>query len=315
QLFVYSDNVHSFMPSTAVDSDTDTIHLANHGLNTGDAIIYAVDPNQAGATQQFNFLTSDGHGGFTSPSLGTVTDLDAPISGLENGQVYYVVKMDDNTIRLAPTRDAALQAAPVDLTSEGSGTQTLQAADEADGIGIHAALEATNMTTAGASISDESLGFPALLQEGPVNADVLIAGLANLGSAIPGSVGDKLKETPLSGESSPIGVAGAIAVVFTDHTVVADIGPTAHLKSNNDVSIGAEINEYSQTYATAGASKPEESNAVLAVAAGIGVGIYNNTAHAFVEGGAHIDAGNTVRVESAVNSPFLIHPPLHPSNP
>src|SRR5262249_27631270 len=89
QLFVYSDNVPYSMPTTVVDSDTNTIHLANHGLNTGDAIIYAVDPNQAGATQQFNFLTSDGHGGFTSQSLGTVTDLDAPISGLENGQVYY----------------------------------------------------------------------------------------------------------------------------------------------------------------------------------------------------------------------------------
>jgi hypothetical protein len=316
QLFVYSDNVQSFMPSTAVDSTADTITLPDHGLNTGDAVIYAVDPNHPGAAQPFAFLTSDGQGGFTSqPPLGTVTDLDAPISGLENGRVYYVVTLDDNTIRLAPTRDAALAAAPVHLTSGASGTQSLQAADEADGIGIHAKLEATNMANTSASLSDEVLGFPALLQEGPVNADVLIAGIANLGAAIPGSVGGQLSNTPLSGASSPLSAAGAIALVFADHTVVADIGPTAQLKANNDVSIGAEINEFSQTIADAGASKPEGSNTVLGVAAAIGLGSYTNTAHAFVEGGAHIDAGNTVGVESAVNYPFLTDSPISLMNP
>src|SRR5262249_52303860 len=103
--------------------------------------------------------------------------------------------------------------------------------------------------------------------------------------------------------------------VFTDHTVVADIGPTAQLKSNNDVSIGAEINEFSQTAVNAAASKPQNSIAIGAVAAGIGIGIYNNTAHAIVEGGAQIDAGNTVGVESAVNYPFLISSPINALNP
>jgi hypothetical protein len=315
QLFVYSDDVQSFMPATAVDSTAGTIHLPSHGLKTGDPIIYATDPNRRGSPQTLNFLTSDGQGGYTSQPLGTVTDLDAPISGLSNGQLYYVVKLDDNTIRLAPTREAALQAAPVVLTSGGTGTQALQAADEADGISIHAVLRATNMSTNVGSHADEALGFPALIQDGPVNAAVLVAGLANLGAAIPGSIGEQLKGTPLEGESSPIGAAASIAIVSVNHTVVADVGPTAQLTSNNDVSVGAEITEYCQTFATAEASKPEDSQAVLAVAAGIGIGIYKNTAHATVEGGARIDAGNTVKVESNVNYPFLVSSPLQAINP
>ncbi|HEY6224863.1 MAG TPA: hypothetical protein VIW26_13845, partial [Gemmatimonadales bacterium] len=147
QLFVYSDDIQSFNPSTAVDSDADTIHLANHGLETGDAIVYAVDPTKTSTPQPTVAWSTDPvTGEVTShPVNATLSDLDRPVTGLSNGQLYYVVKLDDNTIRLATSREAAFAAAPVDLTSTGGGS--LQSKEA----GVHAKFEATNESTASAS--------------------------------------------------------------------------------------------------------------------------------------------------------------------
>ena len=103
QMFVYYDDSQSFSPTNAVDSETDTIDLPNHGFQTGDPVIYEVDPTKTTAAQSMLVWTTDPVTGQpTSHLLNTqLTDLDTPVGGLENGQVYYVVKLDDNTIRLA----------------------------------------------------------------------------------------------------------------------------------------------------------------------------------------------------------------------
>ena len=38
----------------------------------------------------------------------TITNYDTPIDGLEDGLAYYVVKVNDNTIRLVASKDEAL---------------------------------------------------------------------------------------------------------------------------------------------------------------------------------------------------------------
>ena len=66
-----------------VNQTNDTITIPNHGLTTGQAIVYhaAAPPSP-------------------SDPLGTPTPL-APIGGLTDGQTYYVIVKDPNTIQLA----------------------------------------------------------------------------------------------------------------------------------------------------------------------------------------------------------------------
>ena len=87
----------AFQPSNVNDS-TDQITLTNHGLHTGDRVVY----HSAG---------------------GTATE----IGGLQDGQSYFVIKVDDNTIELATSRAEALQSNP-----------TLDHPDELPAAGIRA---------------------------------------------------------------------------------------------------------------------------------------------------------------------------------
>ena len=67
----------AFQPS-AVNTSSNEITLTNHGLETGDRVVY----QSAG---------------------GTATE----IGGLQNGQSYFVVKVDDNTIELVGSKAEA----------------------------------------------------------------------------------------------------------------------------------------------------------------------------------------------------------------
>src|SRR5262249_25018230 len=48
-LLSYISAVKSFNPTTAVDSNLDTITIANHGLKDGDEVVYGVDPTKINA--------------------------------------------------------------------------------------------------------------------------------------------------------------------------------------------------------------------------------------------------------------------------
>ena len=74
----------------------DELYIPNHGLVTGQAVVYA-------------------NGGGTT------------VGGLTPGATYFVIKRDNSIIRLASTaaNAAATPAVPVNLTSVGTGTQTL----------------------------------------------------------------------------------------------------------------------------------------------------------------------------------------------
>lgn len=77
----------------AVDVDEEILDLGyDHGLSTGQAVAYCANGGDE-------------------------------IGGLEDGQVYYAVKVDDTRIKLSPTNSGALLPAPTlkDLTSSGTG--------------------------------------------------------------------------------------------------------------------------------------------------------------------------------------------------
>src|SRR5262249_27787005 len=64
-----------------------------------------------------------GDGGVYHSDGGTATES----GGLQDGQSYFVIKVDDNTIELAASKAEALQSnpTPITLTSTGSGDQSL----------------------------------------------------------------------------------------------------------------------------------------------------------------------------------------------
>jgi hypothetical protein len=87
----YNNDGNTFNAATAVNVNSNTITLNNHGFITGDFVQY----RDGGATA---------------------------IGGLTDEGTYYVVKIDDNSFRLATSKLNANQGYYVDITSAGSGT-------------------------------------------------------------------------------------------------------------------------------------------------------------------------------------------------
>jgi len=80
--------------ASAVDTSAETITIASHTLITGNPVTY-----QEGASA---------------------------VAGLTDNTVYYVIKVDDNTIKLATSRTNAKAGTAINLTSQGSGTHTIE---------------------------------------------------------------------------------------------------------------------------------------------------------------------------------------------
>ncbi|MEM2126255.1 MAG: calcium-binding protein, partial [Candidatus Methanosuratincola sp.] len=92
--FYYPDGMNQpFDPTLAINLDDNTITLSNHGLNTGDSVTYRHGPEGA------------------------------DIGGLVNGNTYYVIKVNDDTIKLALSPTKAKNGVAIDLTSTGAGTE------------------------------------------------------------------------------------------------------------------------------------------------------------------------------------------------
>ena len=76
----------------SVNTGTDSITITGHGTNTGDQLTY------------------------TSGS--------SDIGGLADGNVYYVIKVDNDTIKLATTESNANGGSAIPLSTQGAGTHT-----------------------------------------------------------------------------------------------------------------------------------------------------------------------------------------------
>ena len=109
----YTDNIRSATFAgtvAAVAVASDSITLSGHGFETGDAVTYA-------------------NGGGTS------------ITGLTTGNTYYVIKSDNDTVKLATSRTNALAGTAVDLTVVGVGashslTKTFTSSVDSDDSGV-----------------------------------------------------------------------------------------------------------------------------------------------------------------------------------
>jgi hypothetical protein len=155
----------------------------------------------------------------------------------------------------------------------------------------------------------------------PVVSDALTKG--ELAPALPGifkglTGGDGFTQTnivknlpkqadgsPTQSEGPDFSLSGAFAVLYTNNNVLADVGPDAVLKTTQSVAVSSSISDSIDNYIDASISKPEDSTTSVSIAAGVGVGIFNNSAVTKIEDGAHIDATNAFTATSSLSYPFL----------
>ncbi len=305
--FLYESKTAKFSPENAVDDETNTITCAAHGLSTGDAVIYYTDPT---VTRE-NTLGDE-----------TVAELDAPVDGLSDGSVYFVVKVDDDTLRLTSSKKAAIDAAAVDLQQAtampgvGLGdAHRLTSSSASDGISVHAGLDATNTINANATITGEPFSWTNIGDaDRMVQPEEIFGVIGNLTQLAKKALGKQPAKSPTQA-GADFGIAGSIGINYADHDVQAIIGATGSLTSSQDIGVLGEIRQASQVMSVSDAAKPEEAEAEASVAVAVGLGIFNNTAKATVEGGAKLDAGGTIAVDAGVDYGFLIANPWTAVNP
>ena len=259
-----------------------------------------------------------------------MNDFDTPIQGLEDGGVYYVLRVDDNTIRLFADQDSV-------LPPEGGGrvrrarrsTSLRQWTSSAPasvantpcrpiecpgGVCIGASSRRRTRSTRRSrwpGRTSKKSGIGTNTCESPDSTASSVAGTltGNIGSieSLLGLIelgltaGGKIPPFPVQGTSS-FGVAGAIVVNYAHHDVYMDLGSTARIDDRRwDRSLRRRSRSASQVASTASATKPqkkegEEAKASVAIA--IGLGIFENTAKATVHSAAKLDAHDTISVSA-----------------
>ena len=243
---------------------------------------------------------------------------DANTDGLVDDHVYYVIAspnqfslqgdlrfVDKQVIRLAETENESRAGVAINLdASDASGNHTLTAMhvldpDLATGVGVLAALNTTSKGIASGSITD--IVFPDVDEE-PFDVSPLFEKLT-------GSYASNA-EKPDSGATagSDLMVGAAVGFVKANHTVTADVGADAMLKSNEELEVRAEISQALQIQAESSVETVEDESSRAAISAAVTIGLVENTAQATVASGAQLDALRATRVISDVSYPYLTRP-------
>jgi hypothetical protein len=294
-------NSKSFDSTSAVDSNRDTITLDNPAL-TGSGTDFSL----LGSTFELGQSVRYNANGST------------PIEGLVDGQTYYVITgtnefnlqgdvrfVDKQVIQLAETENESRAGVAINLDATGvTGEHTLTALHVLDsglatGIGVLASLDSTNKGIASSGIVDEAQQTEVVLFD--FQPDSLFSKLTE-------AYGDNA-DKPDGGASPGLQVAGALGFVQANHTVTADVGANAVLKSNEDLEVKAGISEALQINAESSVETVEgDEAAAVTISAAVTVGLVDNTAQATVASGADLDALRATRVISDVSYPYLTRP-------
>jgi len=314
----------SIVPVLQGTTDT-SILMFGHGFKAGDRITYLTGGGTAvgGLTDgkeyvvirvdDDNFQLADANSPntpiFMTPGLATgenhgfervstATRGDLPLDGLISNEIYYVVKVDDRTIRLTDSPITAQAALPIDLTlAPGqTGTHTFAVPSEEPGISVVAELESDNRTITESTIG----GIPTL-------TDYLAGTVPPEPKAVKGLIaGASAYLKPDKGSSFSINAA--VAVNSFDHNVTAQVGSTAVLKSDADINITASAEQGVQANAQGGVSNevPGTGNKVVSGSVAIAVGNYDTNIKAIVDSGASLDAKEAISVTSDITYPLLV---------
>ncbi|MCR9209502.1 MAG: dockerin type I domain-containing protein [bacterium] len=330
--FRYDASVLSFNPKDEIDVEGDFITLpADHGLQTGDFLLYATDPTRSVTREMYAFDSSRVQVG----SLGTTTIPDAPVDGLDTHHGYYAVvdPLYPNQLKLTGSLADALAAEVVDISNRPDTDHTLTRETGGGGINITASLTATNQAEAGVSLTQGEQPWSAVL------SGVAMGRIENIGSAglgffeslrnsIQGNgVSEAIDLTDVesgattesgSNQQGGIDAAGSFVVSVFDHDVHAIIGATAELTSESTIRLDADIVQRTRLGAIGESTRNalnEENENTKEFAVSAGYGRFQNEALAIVEDSfvdsegttqqAVLDARRLVSVDADVVYPFL----------
>jgi len=323
----------------ALDLAADTIRMPNHRLATADPLTYlagsgtpigglvngteyyvivvdantirlAASPTDAIAGTRVDLTagaTGDRHG---LQRISTLTQRDPALRGLTNAATYFAIRLDDDTFRLAASKQDALAAAPIALdATQATGTaHEFQPVDEVAGVLVAAHLTADNRANAGAGIGGE-----------PTLADLLTkAELQTSLNGIKGILNADFKDRFHHGAAHGSGTttnslfsgAAGISLNIFEHTVRAQLGATAQIESDGDFALRSEGTQRAQVTAQGniflGSAKKFASGVAVAL------GFYTNDVQAIVDGdgslGASIDAAGQIDISSELEYPLLVEP-------
>ena len=312
QAFQYTSQTFVIDAQTAVDSANDTITIANHGLQTGDMLVYNVHPSVSSSSTVYQI---DPTTGLPVGNGTTVLQGDPEIGGLTDGETYYVVVVDANTIRLVSSPEQALLAVPVALTAAGSGQQYItDQAVSTSALTITATLKGSESQSVSSGIGG-TFGYNKYIKGFASKPDLTQAIFQN-GFSLDAN------NPAISGMEQVNGVAtknalankqnswtGAIGIAVADHDVEVTIGAndtggnTASLMTGGSLTISSTIAESTSMSISTSVSKPNGSNNVAGIGLAISVGDYINRAKVTVAGAARIDAGQSMTITSGVSYP------------
>ena len=290
--------------------------------SSGNAVALT-DPGSASALA---FANLNGQG-----TIGDLTRGDVPISGLVNGDTYYVVSagfdsQGDQIIRLVSDMSLVSADAPITLSAgPSSGTfnggglfgavqYALTDSTLTDGIGVNATLTTANTVKVQPQVGGK-LNKEVGLKNSFSRSDLALSTLFGSGQANSGTTGAKDengKDIEIKNDSLSLG--GGVGILYTNNNVNADVGKngTALLETPDNVDVSASSEQTYQQIVQSDVSKPKTSKGgktgQAAVDLAFAVGVLNNTADAKVYGDASINAGETVNVTSELMYPFVTQP-------
>ncbi len=329
-----------------VDTTADTIRIPRHGYDPGESLTYLTGGGTAigglsDGVEYFVIVVDDDHvqlattaadatagivvdfsGGVTGSRHGlerasTVMVGDIPISPLTDGETYFVTVVDANTIRLSDSQQDALAAEPIQLDPTqalAEGKPHSLKTDEGSGIQNMATLSATNKAKTGSG-----LGSAPTIKDLLTKGELQSPGYNAMQPSSFGKPDFTLQKSILtvgnspmfSGSGSKPNDIGNASVGFGlnlfEHEVIAKIGSSAVLKSGTDVTVDAQVTQKVQVSVDSNVS-PDKGGKKFSIAAGIGLGFYNNDVQAIIDDGAVVDASRKIAVTSDLQYPLLVKP-------
>ena len=250
----------------------------------------------------------------------TQTDVaDNAISGLNDGVYYFVVKVDDNHIRLVSSQSEALELAngiELDASSVSGSGHSLDTG-MVNGIGVVASLISVEENGVGAGIGQSQTPVDMLSNSVSSKAKTIVMSipkkilefLKTIYSKISGKTSDEETKKAVADASDPstINVTGSLGIIVSIHTVRASVGPNAVLKSGKDIMVLARQEDTWQTEVDADTVVTEDSGGSRAALGGaLSTVVLLNNVQAVIEAGAHVDAMRDLVVKADMVYPFRL---------
>ncbi len=264
----------TFQEVAVLRENEELFSFKDHGLATGDRITYSNNNNEN-------------------------------IGGLTDGEVYYVIKVSEDTFKLAATRDDAFLAESIafsDTDNPEETPHTLTVNELASGITVSSNLSASDSAGASASLKPKVPNFIKFIQDSTLwpytfaLATSLKTGFFS-GNKVNKAFQDKLNEDD---DEDKYTLAGGIALNYFEHNNSATVNGT--LKSGTDIDIFANTEQKLKGSAKGGLGVSGDKTSF--VIAG-DIGLYTNNVKAEIGDGAIIDASGKLKVQSDLVYPAL----------